>query len=163
VSNELLCVQWKQLGRQIVVHVTGEVDLATVPLLVQALSEAAAAPGAQWIAVDLTRVTFFGAIGLTALLMATRRGEATGIPVVVVTRPDHPAHRTITICQLQSELTIIDALGQLVQQQPRSTSAIGPSTASALVGGDDAAVTIRGWAHDVPIVTSHCRCCRCVY
>ena len=40
--NELLGVRCEQIGHQVVVHVAGEVDLATAPLLAQALSEAAA-------------------------------------------------------------------------------------------------------------------------
>jgi anti-anti-sigma factor len=111
VINELLCVRWEQIDHQIVVHVAGEVDLATVPLLVQALSEAAVAPQARWVVVDLTKVKFFGATGLTALLTATRRGNATGVPVVVVAHPGEPPHRTITICQLQCELTVINTMG----------------------------------------------------
>ena len=109
--NELLSVRWEQIGQQIVVHVAGEVDLTTAPLLVQALREAAAAPQARWVAVDLTEVKFFGAIGLTTLLTASRRGEVTGVPIVVVSRPGQPSHRTITMGQLQGELTVIDTLG----------------------------------------------------
>jgi anti-anti-sigma factor len=75
---------------------------------VLALSEATAAPGAREVVVNLTKVEFFGAIGLTALLTATHRSETTGVPVIVVTHPSQPPHQTITICQLQNELTVID-------------------------------------------------------
>ena len=34
VIDELLCVRWDQAGHQVVLYVTGEVDLATAPLLV---------------------------------------------------------------------------------------------------------------------------------
>jgi anti-sigma B factor antagonist len=108
VIKDPLRVRWEQIGHQIVVRAAGDVDLATAPLLVLALSEATAAPGAREVVVDLTKVEFFGAIGLTALLTATCRGEVTGVPVVVVTHPGQPPHRTITICELQSELTVID-------------------------------------------------------
>jgi anti-sigma B factor antagonist len=111
VINEPLRVRWEQTGHQIVVHAAGDVDLATAPLLVLALSEATAAPGAREVVVDLTKVEFFGAIGLTTLLTATCHGEDTGVPVVVITHPGQPPHRTITLCQLQNELRVIDIPG----------------------------------------------------
>lgn len=77
-----------------------EVGLATAPLLDQALSKATAAPAARWVVVNLTKVDFFGAVGLTVLLTATHHGYATGVPVVVVTHSGQPAHRTIPITEL---------------------------------------------------------------
>jgi anti-sigma B factor antagonist len=110
MRSELLRVYREQIGDQIVVHAVGEVDLATAALLDQALSEAIAAPAARWVLVNLTKVDFFGAVGLTVLLTATSRGYATGVPVVVVTHPGQPAHRTITITELHRTLALIDSL-----------------------------------------------------
>lgn len=91
MRSELLHVYREQIGDQIVVHAVGEVDLATAPLLDQALSKATAAPAARWVGVNLTKVDFFSAVGLTVLLTATCHGYATGVPVVVVTHPGQPA------------------------------------------------------------------------
>jgi anti-anti-sigma factor len=110
MRSELLRVYCEQIGDQIVVHAVGEVDLATAPLLDQALSKATAVPAARWVVVDLTKVDFFGAVGLTVLLTATRHGHVTGVPVVVVTHPGQPAHRTITITELHRKLALIDSL-----------------------------------------------------
>jgi anti-sigma B factor antagonist len=109
MRSELLRVHREQIGDQIVVHAVGEVDLATAPLLDQALSQATAAPSARWVVVNLTKVDFFGAVGLTVLLTATRHGHATGVPIVVVTHPGQPAHRTITITELHRTLALIDS------------------------------------------------------
>jgi anti-sigma B factor antagonist len=110
MRSELLRVHLEQIGDQIVVHAVGEVDLATAPLLDQALSQATTAPAARWAVVNLTKVDFFGAVGLTVLLTATRHGHATGVPVVVVTHPGQPAHRMITITELHRTLALIDSL-----------------------------------------------------
>jgi anti-sigma B factor antagonist len=106
---ELLRVYREQIGDQIVVHAVGEVDLATAPLLDQALRKATAAPAPRWVVVNLTKVDFFGAVGLTVLLTATRHGYAIGVPVVVVTHPGQPAHRTITITELHRKLALINS------------------------------------------------------
>jgi anti-sigma B factor antagonist len=109
MRSELLRVYRERIGDQIVVHAVGEVDLATAPLLGQALSKATAAPTTRWVVVNLTKVDFFGAVGLTVLLTATRHGYATGVAVVVVAHPGQPAHRTITISELHRKLALIDS------------------------------------------------------
>jgi anti-sigma B factor antagonist len=110
MSSDLLHVYREQIGDQVVVHAVGEVDLATAPLLDQALRKATATPTTRWVVVNLTRVDFFGAVGLTVLLTAIRHGHATGVAVVVVTQPGQPAHRTITITELHRKLALIDSL-----------------------------------------------------
>ncbi|GHF47650.1 anti-sigma B factor antagonist [Amycolatopsis bartoniae] len=59
----------------VVVDVRGEVDASSVPDLATALEKVwAAAPGR--VVVDLSRVTFLGTAGLSALLDARERAEA---------------------------------------------------------------------------------------
>jgi anti-anti-sigma factor len=110
VSSELLRVQCAPIGDQIVVHAVGEVDLVTTSLLDQALRMATAAPGVRRVVVNLTKIDFFGAIGLTTLLTGTRHGDDTGVPVVIVTHPGQPPHRVITITELHNKLALIDSL-----------------------------------------------------
>lgn len=117
MSSELLRVHYEQIGDQIVVHAHGEVDLATAPLLDQVLRTATTVPGARRVVVNLTEVDFFGAIGLTALLTATRHGDDTGIPIVVVTHPGQPPHRVITITGLHCQLVLIDSLDHALTHQ----------------------------------------------
>jgi anti-anti-sigma factor len=109
MRSDLLHVYREQIGDQTVLHVVGEVDLTTAPLLDRALSRATATPTTRWVVVNLTRVGFFGAVGLTVLLAATRHGYATGVAVVVVAQPGQPAHRTITITELHRRLALIDS------------------------------------------------------
>jgi anti-sigma B factor antagonist len=110
VSSELLQVRCEQIGDQIFVHAIGEVDLATAPMLDQALQTATAEYGARRVVVNLTKVDFCGAVGLTVLLTGTRDGAASGVSVFVVTYPGQPAHRTITVTDLHHELALIDSL-----------------------------------------------------
>jgi anti-anti-sigma factor len=110
MSSELLRVYCEQAGGQVVFHAVGEVDLVTAPQLDQTLSKATAAPSARWVVVNLTKVDFFAAIGLTVLLTATHRGYATGVPVTVITQPGQPAHRTILITELHRKLRLADSL-----------------------------------------------------
>lgn len=113
MNSELLRTHCELVGDQIVVHVIGEVDLSTAPLLDQALSEATAVPGARPVVVNLTQVGFFGAAGLTVLLAATRAGDDAGIPVVVVACPGQPPRRTIITARLHNTLALIDSLDQV--------------------------------------------------
>ncbi|MGH3899790.1 MAG: STAS domain-containing protein [Pseudonocardiaceae bacterium] len=117
MSNELLHVHYEQIGDQIVVHAHGEVDLATAPLLDQVLRTATGVSGARRVVVNLTEVGFFGAIGLAALLTATRHGDDTGIPIVIVTHPGQPPHRMITIIGLHSTLVLVDSLDHALTHQ----------------------------------------------
>jgi len=117
MRSELLRVYREQVGDAIIVHAVGEVDLATAPLLDQALSEATAAPRTRRVVVNLTRIHFFGAVGLTVLLTAIHHGYTTGIPVVVVTHPGQPAHRTITITELHRKLTLIDSFDHTLPRE----------------------------------------------
>lgn len=72
----------------VVITVRGEVDLVTTPLLRDRLLAHLHHTAPQMI-VDLTRVGFLGAAGLTALLTARETAIATGIKMCVVahTRP----------------------------------------------------------------------------
>ena len=124
MSSTLLQVRCEQIGDQIVVHPVGEVDLTTAPLLHQALGKATAVRGARQVVVDLTEVGFFGAVGLTVLLAATRHGDDIGVSVLVVADRGQPAHRTITITDMQHELTLVDSLPRaLIYRQLRHTTA----------------------------------------
>jgi anti-anti-sigma factor len=124
MSNKLLHIRCEQIGDQIVVHAVGEVDLATATQLHDALRKATAASGARQVVVNLTKVDFFGAIGLTVLLSATRDGEDTGVSVLVVAHPGHPAHRTITVTGMHQELALINSVHHaLTYRQRRQTRA----------------------------------------
>src|SRR5207249_7723676 len=60
----------------VIVAVTGDIDISTVPPLRERLSELA--DGGQTLIVDLNRVTFIDSAGLGALVGAARRAAAHG-------------------------------------------------------------------------------------
>jgi anti-anti-sigma factor len=57
-------------GKSLRIVVTGELDIATVPLLLAHLERDGATEGADAIVLDLLGVTFIGSSGLRALLVA---------------------------------------------------------------------------------------------
>lgn len=73
---------------QVVLRVTGEIDIATAPALAEVLQFRArvAEPGTNLIA-DLTAVTFIDARGLAALLEAADTARSRGVTFRVTDRP----------------------------------------------------------------------------
>ena len=67
-----LSVSRDLVGRRTVLHVAGEVDVATAPMLAEAI-EAAVAAGAAELWVDLTATGFMDSSGLHALVGAHQR------------------------------------------------------------------------------------------
>jgi anti-sigma B factor antagonist len=75
-------------GGDIVLRVAGELDVATEPILTEALAAVRTARHHR-VVVDLARVTFMDCHGLSALLLARRRGPvlvvgATGVVALVL-------------------------------------------------------------------------------
>jgi anti-sigma B factor antagonist len=67
---------------RVVLTVLGEVDLVTVPDLEAAIAEHVAA--APCLVLDLTGVTFFGSLGLAALMRGTQLAEERGTRLLLV-------------------------------------------------------------------------------
>jgi anti-anti-sigma factor len=61
-----------------VVHLHGEVDMATVPQLTDALTATIRSGGTADILIDLTALTFLAADGLTAFIQAYELAELSG-------------------------------------------------------------------------------------
>ncbi len=106
----------------VVVRVVGEVDLLTGPTLDRALREAVALaeadrppPGSAtarahaittWtpeVLCDLDAVTFFGATGVSVLLVAAERARIRGV-MLVVTATSRPVRRTLNLIGLEDRL-----------------------------------------------------------
>ncbi|KAA2258126.1 STAS domain-containing protein [Solihabitans fulvus] len=68
----------------VVVAVAGEVDMNTIDQVRTGLSEATGSPAATLAVVDLTKVTFLGSVGLSALVEASEAGEQTGCRLIIV-------------------------------------------------------------------------------
>jgi len=67
----------------VVLSVLGEIDLVTVPGLESAIAEHVAA--APRLVIDLSEVTFFGSLGLSALIRATTLAGDRGTHLLLVT------------------------------------------------------------------------------
>jgi anti-sigma B factor antagonist len=95
-----------------VVHVTGEVDLATSDAFADAVAQALAG-SASLVVIDLQEVTFMGSIGLSVLLKANesaaraRRGMRIAVGAAV-------ACRTIEISGLDQVLSVFRTVDDAV-------------------------------------------------
>ena len=65
-------------GDGLIVVVSGEVDLATAPLLTDAVDAATASDGAATVTVELSEVTFLDSSGIAALLKGRRVADERG-------------------------------------------------------------------------------------
>jgi anti-anti-sigma factor len=98
-----------ELGQWTVVHVVGEIDLATAPQFRRELISAAAAASA--LAVDLTECDLIDSVGLGLTLGAARRvGEAGGRFAVIA---GDNIRRTFARCRLDEILDIVDDAASL--------------------------------------------------
>ena len=90
-----LTVETQQTGDRLVLHVAGEIDIATAPRLEAALGDAAAS-GAEEVWVDLIGVRFIDSTGISMLLRTTH--ELPGPRRLAVICPDGAARRALELC-----------------------------------------------------------------
>ncbi|HEU5473613.1 MAG TPA: DUF6292 family protein [Actinophytocola sp.] len=97
-----------------VLHVTGEVDMATETILLAAVAEALT-QRPPVLVIDLTDVTFLASAGLHVLLHAHRTATNTKIRIVAAApNTQYPLHLT----GLDTQLTIYPTLRQALADQP---------------------------------------------
>jgi anti-sigma B factor antagonist len=89
------------------VRLAGELDLATVPLVEQALDRLSRAPVLRRVVLDLSAVCFLDLAGLRTILRADARGRAESFEVLVV-RPRGTASRVFTLTRVGEQLRIVD-------------------------------------------------------
>lgn len=99
----------------IVVRVEGEVDSANVAALAEQLT-AAAADATGVVVVELLGVTFFGSVGLTALLDCRRACEHRDVALRVVSGQGG-ARRTIELAGLTTVLDVYAELTRALRQR----------------------------------------------
>ena len=94
----------------LVLQVSGELDIATVDVLRDAVGKAIAeAPRA--LLVDLTPTRFVDSTGCRELVRAAKAGAAAGVPVEVVAPPDNwRVRRVVDLVQLSAIVPVHDAL-----------------------------------------------------
>jgi anti-sigma B factor antagonist len=92
------------VGRRTVLSVSGEIDLASAPLLTEAIDEALH-NGALELWIDLTRTGFMDSTGLHVLLTARRRVDELNRRLAVIC-PAGPVRRLFDIAGLDGELAL---------------------------------------------------------
>jgi anti-sigma B factor antagonist len=101
--QDLLDVNLVHDGEEVVLEVTGEIDVSTAPLLEAGLRRAVTGNGAvpPSVCVDLSRVTFIDSTGLAALVLG-RQLASDGGGTVIVTHPSHIVRRVLTLAGLDA-------------------------------------------------------------
>ncbi|MBM7808243.1 anti-anti-sigma factor [Geodermatophilus bullaregiensis] len=89
---------------RVVVEVAGEVDAYTAPLLDACLSTQTRRRGVSELTVDMERVTFLGAAGVSVLARVQRRCRVRGARLVVVRGGRRSVQRPIRLCGLTDVL-----------------------------------------------------------
>ncbi len=107
---------------RVVVEVTGEVDAYTAPALDACLSSQATRPDVRQLVVDLRRVTFLGAAGVTVLAQAHRRCRMRGARLVIRTGGRRAVLRPLQLTGLADVVAVDPA-----EHEPAQTK--GPRTA----------------------------------
>lgn len=98
----LLDLLESRVGRRVVLAAQGEIDIASVDGLRNAL-EGAATSGAAEVWLDLTRVGFMDSTGVTALVEAYRRLSSGGFAVIC---PDGPVRRVMAVAGVDRVIPI---------------------------------------------------------
>lgn len=108
-SDDLVAIHVEMNDGEVVVHVAGEVDLSSAPLLASKLREAVAGDGSRpaEIVVDLGEVSFLDAQGLAALQQAGRLAAQAGGKLSLA-RPSNMIRRLLGIAGLQAALPVLE-------------------------------------------------------
>jgi anti-sigma B factor antagonist len=101
-----LKVETRNGGRDVLLSVQGEVDLATAPELEEALERAIEVEGRRLV-VDLRGVAFLDSTGLALILRHDRRARAAARRLIVVKGPPH-VQKAFELTGLNERLTMID-------------------------------------------------------
>ena len=97
----------------VVLSVLGEIDLVTVPNLEAAIAEHV--PAAPCLVIDLSEVTFFGSLGLSALMRAVTLAEDRGTRLLLVT--GERVRRTMEVTQTAELFTVYDSVDEALRSR----------------------------------------------
>lgn len=111
-------------GDAVVVRAQGEIDSGTVAELVSYLTtalEMGVTGQVQLVVIDLTAVTFFGSVGLNAVLDCYKQGSAAGTPVRLVA-DNAEVIRPIEVTNLDTVLAICPSVSEALGLDPEKQS-----------------------------------------
>lgn len=109
-GRDLLRVDAEREGDEVLLRVSGEVDMLSSPLLREALDEATSS-GCRRVVLDATDVQFMGSDGLGVVVGAHKRCVAAGSRLTLVVGTD-PVRRLLRITQLEDVLHVVDVGGR---------------------------------------------------
>ena len=104
---EGLDLAYRRDGRDVVVAVRGDIDLASAPYLDQALTELIDEQGNLSVVLDLERLDFIGSTGVALLLKARERAHLRGGRIILA-RPSTIARRVLEISGVLSAFDVRD-------------------------------------------------------
>ncbi|MCG8916594.1 STAS domain-containing protein [Actinokineospora sp. PR83] len=110
MNNEPVTATVERGGGRVVVRVSGEIDMATAPVLAEALDRAFTGGDRARVVVDLTGVSFFASSGLALLARTSARARDTGTDVVVVVAPGGATERSITVTSMDRSVRVVHDL-----------------------------------------------------
>lgn len=105
-THPLLRVQTAHAGGPVVVHVCGELDLATAPILQREVLALFALP-LEAVALDFAELTFIDSSGLNVLTRVRVAAEEHGVPLTLRRVPDQ-ARRVLQLTGLDELFSIED-------------------------------------------------------
>lgn len=105
-------VRLRSAERAAVIVVSGELDLASAPVLEEELNRAA--DGADLLIVDLRELEFIDSTGLGLLIKANRQAEAAGRRFAIV-RGQSQVQRLLGVTGIEQRLTLVDAPEELLE------------------------------------------------
>ena len=100
-------------GDQVVLHVSGDVDMASAPQLERQINISMS--GAKVVVVNLLGVTFFGSPGLSVLVAVRGKAETTGCALRVVAAQS-AVIRPVKITGLQDSIDLFPTLDDALQR-----------------------------------------------
>jgi anti-sigma B factor antagonist len=104
-SHSLLVISTEHTAEASIVRISGELDLATVPQLRDALDALSRPPAL--VILDLARLAFADSTGLRAMLIEHRRAERDGYDFVI-TAATGPVRRLFQLTALDMTLVLVD-------------------------------------------------------
>jgi anti-sigma B factor antagonist len=116
VVSELDVVVEQAAGRLVVLHVAGDLDMSTAPMLADHMRAQLVRDG-QGTVVDLTAVEFLGSAGLAVLAEAARHAAEHNLPLKVVAS-SYAVLRPIQVTGLDDALVICDTVGAALAPDP---------------------------------------------
>lgn len=99
-------VESERRGSAILLRMTGELDIASVPQGEHAIDDALAA-GADHLIVDLRGLSFIDSSGLRLFILVAERARGHGTPLTIV-RPPEPARTVFRLTGAEDNLPFAD-------------------------------------------------------